>query len=178
MLVAGGINLVLLFLSAVTAVRIIGRYVQRHLLQRAVDESVRPTARQLRWTMSVLFVSLLLVNIAWPYLLLRPSLLREAKKDVLALPLPPAKANLRTVNIGDVVVLGDGTRLRPICDSHHNGLLAYDGSTYVNVNNRVFYAPGGHCGPDWVSPVDDLSAVGLAELIGELDRIGYREVNP
>lgn len=56
-----------------------------------------------------------------------------------------------------------------------NGLL-YDGSTYVNINNRVYYHSGGR--PDWIMPAEDVAAISETELVKVLLGQGYRQVFP
>lgn len=140
--------------------------------------AILPSARPLRRVLLLVQVLLMFANMAWPYVVERPALLAEARKDILTMPGVPLNA-VRSdfLPVGQVFVVNDAFRLRVVSDSHHNFFIGYRGSTYVNVNNHVYFRSGGHCAPMWSAGTLSLASATPAELTTTLLSLGYRLVD-
>lgn len=118
--------------------------------------------------------------VACPWLIIEPTLLAEASKDILHTndftPIDPPKDGQHTfIPLDKILCAGtDGFRFRVVGNSHHNEFINYNGSIYVKVNRSLYHHRGGYCAPAFISPVEDMTATTEKEFTDALVARGFK----
>ena len=130
-----------------------------------------------KYIVVLLTLALAAFYLAWQHFVVEAALRAEACEDIMATTdvTPLEHDRFRPIiPIRKTFLVNDSFRVRVVSSSHHNNYVGYDGSEYVNVNNRVYYRYHGHCGPDFFLPGPDMNKATQQEFEEALLKRGFR----